>query len=275
MSPNTDTIWDPTRLRLGQDGVARLNGGPSRGRKPSPIRNKFIAGPIYVSWVCQASLLGVKALLVGVALWHLKGLRRDNGFLVSNLMLQEWGIQPDAKTRALRALEKAGLITIDRRGKRSPRVTLIVGNTSNDGTVAASSGKPVDSFATLVAGTNFPWDPSRFRLDRDRVARLKGGPRRDRQPSPTRGKFIAGPVDVSWVCRASRLGVKALLVGLALWHLRGLRRSNISNLMLQKWGIQPDAKTRALRALEKAGLITLERQGKRSPRVTLIVGNHL
>jgi DNA-binding transcriptional ArsR family regulator len=66
--------------------------------------------------VCQASRLGVKALLVGLALWHLKRLRRDNGFLVSNLMLREWGIQPDAKRRALRKLEKAGLITVERRG---------------------------------------------------------------------------------------------------------------------------------------------------------------
>jgi DNA-binding transcriptional ArsR family regulator len=90
--------------------------------------------------VCQASRLGVKALLVGLALWHLKGLRRDDSFLVSNLMLQEWGIQPDAKRRALRKLEKAGLITVERQGKRSPRVTLVVGNTSNGGTVAAASG---------------------------------------------------------------------------------------------------------------------------------------
>jgi DNA-binding transcriptional ArsR family regulator len=75
--------------------------------------------------VCQASRLGVKALLVGLALWHLKGLRRDDSFLVSNLMLQEWGIQPDAKRRALRKLEKAGLITVERQGKRSPRVTLV------------------------------------------------------------------------------------------------------------------------------------------------------
>jgi DNA-binding MarR family transcriptional regulator len=154
MSPNTNTNlpWDPSRLRLDRDRVARLQGGTRRGRQPSPIRDKFIAGPIYVSWVCQASRLGVKALLVGLALWHLKGLRRDNGFLVSNLMLQEWGIRPDAKTRALRKLEKAGLIIVERRGKRSPRVTLVVGNTPNGGTVAAASGKPVDSFATLAAG---------------------------------------------------------------------------------------------------------------------------
>jgi hypothetical protein len=70
----------------------------------------------------------VKALLVGLALWHLKGLRKADTVVVSNLMLQEWGVQPDAKTRALRKLEKVGLIRIERRGKRSPQVTLVVQN---------------------------------------------------------------------------------------------------------------------------------------------------
>ena len=127
MSPNNaNHSWNPNCLRLDQTAVTRVQGGTRRGRQRSPIRDKFIAGPIDVSWVCQASRLGVKALLVGLALWHLKALRRDNSFLVSNLMLEEWGIQPDAKRRALGALEKAGLIAIERRGKRSPRVTLIV-----------------------------------------------------------------------------------------------------------------------------------------------------
>jgi hypothetical protein len=83
-------------------------------------------GPIDVAWVRQAAQLGVTALLVGLALWHLKGLRSANTFIVSNLMVREWGIQPDAKTRALRKLEKAGLISIERRGKRSPLVSLII-----------------------------------------------------------------------------------------------------------------------------------------------------
>jgi DNA-binding transcriptional ArsR family regulator len=93
--------------------------------------------------VVQASRLGVKALLVGLALWHLKKLRQADTFIVSNLMLQEWDVQPDAKTRALRKLEKAGLIRIERRGKRSPQVTLVVGNRVQGGTVAAavSSGQ--------------------------------------------------------------------------------------------------------------------------------------
>jgi hypothetical protein len=41
-------------------------------------------------------------------------------------MIAEWGIEPDAKRRALRKLEKAGLISIERRGKRSPLVSLIL-----------------------------------------------------------------------------------------------------------------------------------------------------
>jgi hypothetical protein len=48
-------------------------------------------------------------------------------------MMQEWDVLPDAKRRALRALEKAGLIAIERRGKRSPRVTLVVQNSRNSG----------------------------------------------------------------------------------------------------------------------------------------------
>jgi hypothetical protein len=65
--------------------------------------------------------------LVGLALWYFKGLRKTNSFIVSNLLLKEWGVGPDAKSRALRKLQKAGLISVEKRGKRSPQVTLVVG----------------------------------------------------------------------------------------------------------------------------------------------------
>jgi DNA-binding transcriptional ArsR family regulator len=136
MSPNTNTNtninWDPSCLRLKQSTVAGLPVGTRPGRRPKPVRGKFIAGPVDVAWVCEASHLGVKALLVGLSLWHIRGLRKSNTFIVSNLMVRGWGIEPDAKSRALRALEKAGLVTIARRGKRSPRVTLVVRNTANE-----------------------------------------------------------------------------------------------------------------------------------------------
>jgi hypothetical protein len=44
-------------------------------------------------------------------------------------MLRDWGIKPDEKRRALRSLEKAGLIRIEKQGKRSPQLTLIVETT--------------------------------------------------------------------------------------------------------------------------------------------------
>ena len=130
MSPYNNT-WDPSSLRLDQDEVKRSQSDSRRGRRSSPIREKFIAGPIDVPWVVQASRLGVKALLVGLALWHLKKLRQADTFTVSNLMLQEWGVEPDAKSRALRALERAGLIRVERRGKRSPLVSVVVGVTTS------------------------------------------------------------------------------------------------------------------------------------------------
>jgi hypothetical protein len=128
MSPNTNinTKWDPSRFQLRQAGLARSQGTIRHGRRVSPIRGKFIAGPVDVDWVCKASRLGVKALLVGLALWHLRGLRKADTFVVSNVMLRDWGVQPDAKRRALHALEEAGLIKLMRRGKRSPQVTLVV-----------------------------------------------------------------------------------------------------------------------------------------------------
>lgn len=131
MSPN-NTTWDPSSLRLDPDGVTRSQGGARRGRRAPPIRGKFIAGPIDVQWVVQAKRLGATPLLVGLALWHLKKLRQSDTFTVSNLMLQEWGIRPDAKSRALRALERAGLIRVEGRGKRSPLVAIVVGNTTSD-----------------------------------------------------------------------------------------------------------------------------------------------
>lgn len=85
-----------------------------------------------MSWVVQAKRLGATPLLVGLALWHLKKLRQADSFTVSNLMLQEWGVQPDAKSRALRALERAGLIRVERRSKRSPLVALIVSGPASE-----------------------------------------------------------------------------------------------------------------------------------------------
>lgn len=116
--------WDPGRLVLSD--VVPSHVATRRGRRASSVRGKFIAGPVDVVWLSQARKLGVTALWVGLGLWFLRGLKKSDSFLVSNLILQEWGVQSDAKSRALSKLAKAGLIAIERRGKRSPCVTLVV-----------------------------------------------------------------------------------------------------------------------------------------------------
>ena len=128
MSPPNIDSWNLNHLRLPPEPVTRSQGVDRRRRRGSPVQGKFIAGPVDVVWLLQARRLGVTALLVGLALWHIKGLRRTDTFIVSNVMLQEWDIEPDAKRRALRALERAGLVKIERRSKRSPQVTLVVRN---------------------------------------------------------------------------------------------------------------------------------------------------
>jgi DNA-binding transcriptional ArsR family regulator len=116
--------WDPSNLVL--DDVAPPKTSNRKGRRVSSVRGRFIAGPIDIFWLSEARKLGVTALWVGLGLWFLRGLRHSDSFIVSNLIMHELGVQPDAKGRALRKLEKAGLITIEPRGKRSPRVILLM-----------------------------------------------------------------------------------------------------------------------------------------------------
>ena len=110
-----------------------------------------------------------------------------------------------------------------------------------------------------------------FALEDTEAASSQKPPRKSRLTD----RFIAGPVDVGWLSRARKLGVTALWVGLALWYLRGLRKSDrfvVSNRMMESWNVEPDAKRRALRKLQRAGLILIEPQERRSPIVSLILG---
>jgi hypothetical protein len=90
------------------------------------VEGLFLRGPIPMQWLDGASKLGVSALWVGCVLWHLAGLKRSGTFLVSNLHMHRWGVNRYVKSRALIALERAHLITIKSRGKRSPKVTILV-----------------------------------------------------------------------------------------------------------------------------------------------------
>jgi DNA-binding transcriptional ArsR family regulator len=129
---STRACWDPSSLRIARGDVSPQGAIARKGRRASSVRGKFIAGPVDIVWLSEARKLGGAALWVGLCLWFLRGLKRADSFIVSNLTIREWDVLPDAKTRALRKLEKAGLLTVERRGKRSPRVTLVVQHSNTD-----------------------------------------------------------------------------------------------------------------------------------------------
>ena len=70
----------------------------------------------------------------------------------------------------------------------------------------------------------------------------------------------------------SDLGVPALLVWVFLIFETRLRKRNtvaVSNRMLEGWSVDLRVKYKALKRFEKAGLISVKRNGNRSPVVTI------
>ena len=114
-----------------------------------------------------------------------------------------------------------------------------------------------------------PIDPSRLRL----AARPKLGACK-RPPKPKAGeKFLKGPIPLNWLSAAAQLPGKSLHLGIAIWFKASIAKSatvRLSNIAGLPFGLDRNAKYRALGWLEDAGLITVERQTGRSPIVTLL-----
>ena len=90
--------------------------------------------------------------------------------------------------------------------------------------------------------------------------------------------FLRGPIQLSWLAAAGHLGGRALHVGVYLWHLAGLQdnlRVKLSTRKLRDMGVRNRQATyQALAALERHGLLLIERYPGRCPVVTLILRSH-
>jgi hypothetical protein len=91
--------------------------------------------------------------------------------------------------------------------------------------------------------------------------------------------FLRGPIPLSWLAAAGNLGGKALHVGVYIWHLAGLHDSlcvKLPTTRLQDMGVlNRQAAYQALAALERHGLLLIERRPGCCPVVTLITRIHL
>jgi hypothetical protein len=68
---------------------------------------------------------GRSDVIVALHLYHWRVVRKSKTVTVTNAELAEYGINRLEKSRSLGRLEKAGLVKVDRRDKRAPRVTLL------------------------------------------------------------------------------------------------------------------------------------------------------
>lgn len=107
MTPNRSAGWSPIA------GLPRHTEG-----------ERFLAGPIPWAWLAIAATCGTKALNVAIALWHLAFLTRSRDVKLSNKALQELRVSRSQKSRALVAMERAGIIDVLRSAQRAPIVRL-------------------------------------------------------------------------------------------------------------------------------------------------------
>lgn len=117
-----DLIADLKQHRLAPDRLAKLAVVP---RKIQIRREQFVKVP----WIWMERLAKTSSANTYRVAWHLLYEHwRHHGrpFLLPNGMLAIEGVSRFAKWRALDELEQLGLISVGKRSKRSPKITVHV-----------------------------------------------------------------------------------------------------------------------------------------------------
>ena len=117
----TDPV--PDRLALHARGTREQpeNRPPPRHRPGQ----RFLKGPIPLSWLTAAADQPGKALHVGVVLWFLAGLDSRREVRLSGSVARRFGLNRHAVYRGLAALESVRLVSVVRHAGRNPLVTLL------------------------------------------------------------------------------------------------------------------------------------------------------
>jgi hypothetical protein len=116
---------DLDRIRLRSNGTAVLKQRPVRPRQGE----HFLKGPVPLPWLEHAAKLPGKSLHVGIAVWYVAGLTRSRRVTLSNIAGHRFGLDRNAKYRALEWLEGAGLVAVERKLGRAPIITILHGET--------------------------------------------------------------------------------------------------------------------------------------------------
>ena len=99
----------------------------SRSFGSPKIKGEFLKGPIPLSWLTRAAELpGKSPLATALAIMFEVGRRRSQQVTLTSAVLKRFHVNRKAKYRALEKLEGASLISVVRRSRRNPLVTVLV-----------------------------------------------------------------------------------------------------------------------------------------------------
>jgi hypothetical protein len=87
------------------------------------------------------------------------------------------------------------------------------------------------------------------------------------------GRFLRGPIPLEWLMKAGQQSGQALHVAIAIWFLTGVKNTNsvqLSNKLLNEFGVDRYSKRRALKQLSNAKLISVHQGRGKSPVVTVL-----
>jgi hypothetical protein len=117
----------PAEVRSRRFGRASLKSastlGDSGGGHFLTFTGAFVR-PISMVWLGKAAEVSHSAALVGVVLWYLSGLRRSATIPLTHASLALLHLDRHASKRLLPALERAGLVSIERHVGRAHLVTI-------------------------------------------------------------------------------------------------------------------------------------------------------
>ena len=97
------------------------------GKRKSPIKDPFLRGPIPMEWLSSASALCKSALLVGLALWFLRGVMgKQCPVKFTSAARRSMRLTREQSRRGIPALEAAGLLRVVKGGRgRCPVVEIL------------------------------------------------------------------------------------------------------------------------------------------------------
>jgi hypothetical protein len=102
-----------------------------RAHKPPGKENNFALIPL--DWAADVTTaMNTPGYMVFILLAYLAWKTKSSTFVLSNNYLKLYGVDRDAKRRALARLEQAGVIRIERHVRHAPIVTLLIEPASHD-----------------------------------------------------------------------------------------------------------------------------------------------